>query len=144
MNRLSFHGDQSRANGDGMSWHDLSQSGAQLELRLISVLHREPKDAPASLLRAVDSEAMALAVSMQAAGAKQAYVAALIGKSAGYVSRMASGDRAIPDKLIGPLCVVTGSNLLRQFRAQQEALAEIAGDESARIHRLAEQLRRTA
>ena len=46
-------------------------------------------------------------------------------KEAEEVSRMASGKRPIPHKLVGPLCAATGSNLLRQYRDLQAALNEV-------------------
>lgn len=55
------------------------------------------------------------------------------------MSRLQRGKRPIPDRLVGPLCAATGSNLLRQVRDLQRALA--APDE---VSRLAQQLREAA
>lgn len=96
--------------------------GNQKSLSLAWGVHRGPTDAPAKLLRQVDSEAQALAVAIRAGGHKLDYIAACIGKSRAYVSRLQSGKRPIPHKLIGPLCAATGSNLLRQFIDLQRAL----------------------
>lgn len=104
-------------------------------LKLAFGVHRGPVDAPAKLVRQLDSDAQALAVAMQAGGHKLASVAAAIGKSEAYVSRLRSGDRPIPEKLVRPLCAATGSNLLAQYRAMQEALGEVP-----QVHRLASQL----
>jgi hypothetical protein len=104
-------------------------------LRLAFGAHHAPVDAPAKLVRQLDSDAQALAVAMQAGGHKLASVAAAIGKSEAYVSRLRSGERPIPDKLVRPLCAATGSNLLAQYRAMQEALGEVPV-----VHRLASQL----
>lgn len=91
-------------------------------MKLAFGVHNAPKDAPLHIVRQIESEAQALAVSIMAGGHKLAYVAACIGKSVAYVSRLQNGKRAIPDRLIGPLCAATGSNLLRQFQALQRAL----------------------
>lgn len=111
-------------------------------LRLAFGVHNKAKDAPAKLLRSIDSEAQALAVSMLAAGCKLSYVAACIGKTEAYVSMMRSGVRPIPEKLVRPLCAATGSNLLAQFRALQVALDE--ADDRREIERLATILREAA
>lgn len=111
----------------------------QNTLRLAFGVHHAPKDAPAKLVRRMDDDAMALAVSMRAAGCKLAYVAACVGRSESYVSLLRSGKRAIPDKLVGPLCAATGSNLLRQFRQLQTALGEVC-----EVERLADMLRQAA
>jgi len=102
------------------------------------VLH-PPVDAPAKLLRQIENEAQALAVSIRASGHKLAYIAACIGKSESYVSRLRSGQRPIPDSLVVALCNVTGTNLLRQFRDLQVALTEM--DERREVERLADILR---
>lgn len=90
-----------------------------------------PKDAPAKLVRACDSDALALAVSMKAAGCKLAYMAAVLGVSMAYVSRMRAGKRPIPDKLVQTICNATGSNLLKQVRdlnavLERDEVAELA------------------
>lgn len=115
-------------------------SGNQNSLRLaFGVSRTAPKDAPQQVLRAVDSEAMALAISIKAGNHKLACIAARIGKSESYVCRMASGERAIPHKLVDPLCVATGSNLLKQFIRLQKALN---GDDPIAL--LVEQMRAAA
>lgn len=119
----------------------MASDGSQKSLRLAFGVHNAPKDAPAKLLRQVDSDAMALAVSMKAGGHKCASVGAAIGKSEGYVSRLRSGKRAIPDKLVGPLCAATGSNLLAQYRALCALLDDTPACE---ISRLAAMLREAA
>lgn len=97
------------------------------------------KDAPSKVIRQLENEAQALAVAMQAGGHKLASVAAAIGRSEGYVSRLRAGKRPIPDKLIAPLCAATGSNLLAQYRALQAALGDVCD-----VQRLAVMLRDAA
>ena len=82
-------------------------------------------------------------VSIAAGHHKLDCIGACIGKSRGYVSRMASGDRPIPSKLVAPLCAATGSNLLAQFRALQNALAE-ATTQVNPVLRLARELEQAA
>ncbi|OOG61426.1 hypothetical protein B0E46_15720 [Rhodanobacter sp. B04] len=110
--------------------------GNQSSLALAFGVHHAPKDAPAKLLRQIESEAQALAVSIAASHSKLDYVAACIGKSRGYVSRLQSGKRSIPLKLVGPLCAATGSNLLRQYVELQEALNRFEDDKDS-VKRLA-------
>lgn len=117
----------------------MQSSDKQTTLRLAFGVHNAPVDAPAKLLRQIESEAQALAVSMRANGCKLSYVAACVGKSESYVCLLRSGKRQIPDKLVGPLCAATGSNLLRQFRQLQAALGEVC-----EVERLAEMLRNAA
>lgn len=107
------------------------------KLPLAFGVHRGPKDAPRKLLMLVESPDQALRVAMQAGNHKLAYIAACLGKSEGYVSRMANGKRAIPDKLVDALCAATGSNLLKQYLALVE-------DEKADERRLVELLREVA
>jgi hypothetical protein len=108
----------------------------QKVLRLVFGCSKAPKDAPPKILRQVETDAQALAISIRAGGHKVAYIAACIGKSKGYVSLMQTGARPIPDKLVGPLCAATGTNLLRQFRDLQAALEGVC-----EVSRLAELLR---
>ncbi len=117
----------------------MATTGNQKLLRLAFGAHKAAKDAPARLLRQIESEAQALAVSIRAGHHKLDYIAACIGKSRGYVSRLQNGERPIPPKLIGPLCGATGSNLLAQFIALQNALGDICPVED-----LAQQLRSAA
>lgn len=94
----------------------------QGSLRLAFGVHRAPSDAPTKVLRQIESEAQALRVSIVAGHHKLDFIAACIGKSKSYVSRMQNGSAPIPHRLIGPLCAATGSNLLRQFFDLQRAI----------------------
>jgi len=114
----------------------LATAGNQSSLRLAFGVHHSPKDAPAKVLRQIETEAQALAVSIAGGNHKLDYVAACIGKSRSYLSRLQSGKRPIPEKLIGPLCAATGTNLLRQFIELQQALNDFES-ERVQIKRLA-------
>lgn len=103
-----------------MNLHETSCTQAPLALAF--GVHRAPTDAPLNVVRQVESEAQALAVSIAAGNHKLDYIADCIGKSRSYVSRLQTGSAPIPDRLVGPLCAATGSNLLRQFQAMQRAL----------------------
>ena len=117
----------------------MEHAGTQKSLPLAFGAHHAPTDAPAKIVRQIDSEAQALAVSIAAGRHKIEYIAACIGKSRTYVSRMRSGERPIPHKLIRPLCAATGSNLLAQYIALQVALGEVCD-----VTRLAMELRGVA
>lgn len=117
----------------------MATTGNQSNLPLAFGVHRAPKDAPAQILRQVETPAQALAVSIAAGNHKLDYIAACVGKSRAYLSRLQNGKRSIPDKLVGPLCAATGSNLLRQFLVLQAALSEVC-----EVQRLAEMMRRCA
>lgn len=103
----------------------MATTGNQSNLPLAFGVHHAPKDAPATVLRQVESEAHALAVSIAAGNHKLDYIAACIGKSRAYVSRLQNGKRPIPERLVGPLCAATGSNLLRQFLVLEAALSDV-------------------
>lgn len=84
------------------------------------------RDAPSKVLRQVEDEAHALRISISAGNYKLDYIAARIGKSRAYVSRMQKGKRPIPEKLVPLLCAATGTNLLAQFieREREECPVE--------------------
>lgn len=119
----------------------MASVGTQNTLRLAFGVHSAPVDAPAKILRQIESEAQAIAVSISACGFKLAYVGACLGKSEGYVSRLRAGKRPMPDKLVGPFCAATGTNLLRQWRDVQAAIEH---DEKREVARLASMLRAVA
>lgn len=130
--QLVSHGKNFCPNSVGNEPQLLATTGNQKSLGLAFGVHRAPKDASSQLLRQIESEAQALAVAIAAGNHKLDYIAACIGKSRGYVSRMQSGERPIPDKLVGSLCAATGSNLLRQYIAFQAALAVAQAELSPR------------
>ena len=117
-------------------------SCTQPAMRLAFGVHRAPKPADAKVLRQVESEAQALAVSIAAGNHKLDYIAACVGKSRSYVSRLQTGSAPIPKKLVMPLCAATGSLLLRQFRDMQEAIEGVT--EAREVERLAAMLRAAA
>lgn len=94
------------------------------------------------VLRQIESEAQAVAVSMRASGAKLAYIAAALGKSESYISLIRSGKRPVPDWFVKPFCHVTGTLLLQQFRDLQCAMHEVTARRE--VERLADLLRHAA
>ena len=117
----------------------MQSEAKQNTLNLAFGIHRGPSAAPAKLLRQIESDAQALAVSIRAGGHKLAYIAACIGKSEAYVCQLRKGARPIPESLVPPLCAATGSLLLQQFRDLQAAMEEVT--EARHVERLAAMLR---
>lgn len=105
-------------------------AGTQSALPLAFGMLGQPKDAPAAVVRRCESEAQAINVSLLAAKAKGAYVALALGVSEAQLSRYRHGQRHMPEARVGAFCAATGTNLLRQYRALQEMLAD---DETARL-----------
>ena len=118
----------------------------QKYIPLLSSMHREPKPAPAAVLRQIDSEHLAVAVAIKSCGFKLAYIAASLGKSESYISLIRSGKRPMPRKLVSDFCRITGTTLLQQYLDLQDALAEITQTRTLDQHaeRLAAQLRAAA
>lgn len=117
-------------------------SCTQPALRLAFGAHHAPKPATRQVLAAVDDEAHALRISIQSRHHKLDYVAACIGKSRSYISRLQTGSAPIPDRLVMPLCAATGSLLLQQFRDMREAIDGVS--EKREVERLAAMLREAA
>lgn len=105
-----------------------------------------PKNAPDALVRRVEADEQAIAVSIAASGLKQGYIAAAMGRSPAWLSRVKTGSLDLDDRQALRFCAVTGSNLLLQVRALRDALAEINGqlDAAETIRRYAAELRRAA
>lgn len=101
-----------------------------------------PKDAPEDVLGAVQSEGHALEISLSAARLSQSGIADVLKISEAYISRMKGGYRPIPEKLVDPICIATGTNLLRQFRDLQCAMEEVTARRE--VERLADMLRQAA
>ena len=96
--------------------------GNRTQIRLPLSDPDAPRNAPPHVLKMVDSKAQALAVSILAGDHKLDTIGSKVGKSRGYISRLQTGERPIPDRLVGPLCRATGSNLLQQFIDLHHAL----------------------
>jgi len=103
-----------------------------------------PKAAPDSLVARVATDAQAVAVALQSSGLKQAYVAAQLGISGAYLSQIRKGARPLPDKLVLPLCYLTGTLLIQQYRDLQDALATVRGRTECVVAAMANELRRSA
>lgn len=107
---------------------------------------KPPTNAPDAVVRRVESDSQAVAVSIAASGLKAGYIAAALGRSPAWLSRVKGGELGMSEAQAQRFCVVTGSRLLLQVRALREALAEIRGqlDAAETIRRLAAELRRAA
>lgn len=109
---------------------------------LVLPMRKGPSPADPRVLRQIESESQAVAVSMQACGAKLAYIAAALGKSESYISLIRSGKRPVPDWFVKPFCHITGTLLLQQFRDLQAAMEEVTARRE--VERLADMLRQAA
>lgn len=109
---------------------------------LVLPMRKGPTPADPRVLRQLESEAQAIAVAMQACGAKLAYIAAALGKSESYISLIRSGKRPVPNWFVKPFCHITGTLLLQQFRDLQCAMTEVTARRE--VERLAELLREAA
>jgi hypothetical protein len=94
----------------------------QAKMPLLSTMQRPAKSAPERVLRQITCAGQAVAVSIKAGNFKLAYIAASLGKSEAYISRIRSGKRPVPEWFVEPFCRVTGSLLLREYIALQEAI----------------------
>ena len=107
---------------------------------------KAPMNAADSIVSQITTADQAIRVSLMQKGIKDAFYASQMHISIGYFSRIANGHRAIPDWFIEPFCALTGSNLLKQYLALQEAIHTAKGDLTQKQidHQLAEQLRKCA
>jgi hypothetical protein len=106
-----------------------------------------PTDAPSSALSMCQSESEALLVALSNRGKRtRSWFAKALGISRSYFSEITSGTKAIPDWMIVPICVLTGTNILAQYRDLQRALRMVkqAESEASRIERITRELRRVA
>jgi hypothetical protein len=103
-----------------------------------------PKRAPDGMVARIESEAQAVAVSLQSSHCKQAYIAAQLGISPTYLSLIRHGERPLPGRLVVPLCYLTGTWLIQQHRDFREALAVVQGRTDCIVAAMANELRRVA
>jgi len=116
--------------------------------RMIPILAsaKPAKPAPDGLVRKVETDAQAIAVSITACGIKASYLAAQMSRSGAWLSRMRHGTLVMTDAQAARFCDLTGSLLLLQVRALREAMAEAMGQVTAaqQIRKLAAELRAAA
>lgn len=101
----------------------------------------QPTDAPRQAVIACADYGMAarVALEMKPGGPwTDAWLAARLGVSRGYLSRVLAGKQPMPEWMLRPIAFATGSRLILQFHAVQEALREEA-DPRAEIRRIARQ-----
>jgi len=104
----------------------------------------KPSVAPDALLARVTSEGQAVAIAIKSARLKQAYVAAALGISGPYLSLIRHDKRPMPDALVLPLCYLTRTLLVQQYRDLQTALDAIKGKTANAVEAMAAQLRSAA
>lgn len=100
-----------------------------------------PLLAPANVVHEILWAPQALRLSIQFSRKTLGDLAAEVGVSKGYLSRMQNGVRPIPERLVGPLCDATGTLLLRQHLNLQ--IDSAVGDEPMN-QRLLRQMRAAA
>lgn len=87
-------------------------------------LKKPPVDAPAKILRQVDSARVAMRITLKCQGLKLLACARMLQISEGHLSKLVNEKEPMPEWFPMAFCYATGSNLLRQFLALQEALTE--------------------
>lgn len=103
-----------------------------------------PEDAPKKVIRQVESTRMAMRLSLRACGIKHEAIAAQLQLSKGYFSKLVNEQMPMPEWFPLAFCYATGSNLLRQYLALQEALQETAERHDWLERKLANELRACA
>lgn len=103
-----------------------------------------PTDAPAKVLRQVESARMAMRLSLAMCGVKHEAIAAQLEVSKGYFSKLINEQMPTPEWFPLAFCYYTGSNLLRQYLALQEALQETTERHDWLERKLANELRQAA
>lgn len=98
----------------------------QGELPLLALVP-QPRDATDKTLRLCETEQDAIAVALKLAHVSQANVARGMGISRSYLTMLKTGERVMTSALLARFCVVTGSNLVRQYRELQMALRVARG-----------------
>lgn len=100
-----------------------------------------PTDAPRATVVQCTSYGMAVrvALEMKPGGPwSDAWLAGRLGVSRGYLSRVLADKKPMPEWMLRPIAFATGSRLVEQYHALQQALA--AGDDTrALIRQIARQ-----
>jgi len=86
-----------------------------------------PRDADEKTLRRCFSEADAVVGSITLSGLTYREIAARMGVSKSLVNAIAKGERQLTGKRTTAFCNATGTNLVRQYRRLEKALAEARG-----------------
>lgn len=88
---------------------------------------RTPRDADERTLRQCFSERDAVICSIVLSGLTYREIAERMGVSKSLVNAFSKGERQLTDKRITAFCNATGTNLVRQYRRMEKALAEARG-----------------
>lgn len=104
-----------------------------------------PIDAQPQIVGLCHSAQDALNASLIAKGSNftASWFAQRLGVSSAYLSQLRHGVKRIPEWMVGPLCYLTGTNLLQQYIDLQTALREVRRErtERERIAAVARELR---
>lgn len=103
-----------------------------------------PVDASPKILRQVDSARVAMRTTLKAQGLKLLACARMLKISEGHLSKIVNEREPMPEWFPLAFCYATGSNLLRQYLALQEALQETAERHDWLERKLANELRACA
>lgn len=107
-------------------------------------LKKPPIDAPAKIVRQVDSARTAMRTALRMAGMKRLVLARLFGVTESYVCQIVNERKPMPEWFAQAFCYATGSNLLRQYLALQSALNETEQRTDWLERKLANELRQVA
>lgn len=100
-----------------------------------------PIDAARQTVARCDNHGVAalVALEMKPGGPwSDAWLAARLGISRGYMSRVLNDKQPMPEWMLRPIAYATGSNLILQYHALQEALS-VGDDTRALIRKIAQQ-----
>lgn len=87
----------------------------------------EIRSADDQTIKLCESESDAVAVSIHLSGRTQCEIAALMGISTAYLSRIKKGERSLNTKKLGRFIEATGWRLVQQYRELQSALRAAQG-----------------
>lgn len=95
----------------------------QREFPWLSIM-AQPRDAEPHILAMCHSlqDAFAGALRSKGAGFTASWFAKRLGVSSAYISQIKKGTRPLPDWIVGPVCVLAGTNLLQQYIDVQNAM----------------------
>jgi hypothetical protein len=103
-----------------------------------------PADAPAKVLRQVDSPRMAMRLALMTCGVKHEAIAHAVGMSKGYFSKVVNEQMPMPEWFPMAFSYHTGQNVLRQYLALAEAMQDAHETQDWLERKLAAELRAVA
>ena len=107
-------------------------------------LRKPPTDAPAKIVRQVESPRMAMRTTLKAQGLKLLGVSRVLNISEGYLSKIVNEREPMPEWFPMAFSYATGSNLLRQYLALAEAMTDAQDSQAWLERKLVNDLRSAA